>query len=190
MKNKNLFLTILLVTFSFILSCKKNSSVEVSIDPIVTPTNTTFVATSTAFTNNGIFPKLYTCDSTGISPKLSWANAPLGTKFFAVVMHHIPPTPPNHVYMLLYNIPVTTTSIPDAVTGVGIFGQNTVNPILAYTPPCSQGPGAKLYTITVYALSAAPVFSVAASAVTRDLFLAAIANTTLATSVINVTYTR
>jgi phosphatidylethanolamine-binding protein (PEBP) family uncharacterized protein len=190
MKNKNYFLTILLVTFITLLSCKKSSTTEVVVDPIAIPTTTTFVATSTAFVNNGTFPKLYTCDSTGISPKLSWKGTPAGTKFFAVVMHHIPPTPPNHVYMLLYNIPVTTTSIPDAVSGVGTFGQNTVNPNLAYTAPCSQGPGAKLYTITVYALSAAPIFTVAPSAVTRDLFLAAVANTTLATSIIIVTYTR
>jgi phosphatidylethanolamine-binding protein (PEBP) family uncharacterized protein len=186
-KLTQLAICILLV---FVFGCKKTSTTEVVVDPIVTPTNTTFVATSSAFTNNGTFPKLYTCDSTGISPKLSWTGTPTGTKFFAVIMHHIPPTPPNHVYMLLYNIPVATTSIPDAVAGVGTFGQNTVNPNLAYTAPCSQGPGSKLYTITVYALSAAPIFSVAASAVTRDLFLAAVANTTLATSTINVTYTR
>jgi phosphatidylethanolamine-binding protein (PEBP) family uncharacterized protein len=190
MKNKHLSFKILLSAIIFISSCKKSSTTTEATTETTTLTTSNFTASSTAFINNGAFPKLYTCDSTGISPKLSWANAPVGTKFFAVVMHHIPPSPPNHVYMLLYNIPVTITSIPDAVSGVGIFGQNTVNPTLAYTPLCSQGPGAKLYTITVYALSAAPVFSVAASAVTRDLFLAAIANTTLATSVINVTYTR
>ena len=192
MKNKKISFTILLLSFIFISSCKKSSTTTDIVAVTETPitTTSTFTATSTAFINNGTLPKLYTCDSTGVSPKLSWTGIPTGTKFFAVVMHHIPPTPPNHVYMLLYNIPVTTTSIPDAVMGVGIFGQNTVNPSLAYTPPCSQGPGAKLYTITVYALSAAPVFTVAATGVTRDLFLAAVANITLATSIINVTYTR
>lgn len=188
MKNKQFIYLLFIVGTILSSSCKKTSTTDVIADPIVA--TTTFKATSTAFVNDGAFPKLYTCDSTGISPKLSWSGAPTGTKSFAVVIHHIPPTPPNHVYMLLYNIPVSTTSIPDAVNGIGIFGQNTVNPTLAYTPPCSQGPGAKLYTITVYALSAAPVFTVAASAVTRDLFLAAVANTTLATSIINVTYTR
>ena len=165
-------------------SCKKSS------DAATTITTGTFTASSTAFTNNGTFPKLYTCDSTGISPKLSWSNVPTGTTNFAIVMHHIPPTPPNHVYMLLYNIPATVTSIPDAVSGIGLFGINTVNGQQGYTPPCSQGPGAKLYTITLYALSSAPVFTVPQSQVTRDIFLAAIANKTLAASELNVTYTR
>jgi phosphatidylethanolamine-binding protein (PEBP) family uncharacterized protein len=188
MKNKHVIYSLFILSGIISSSCKKSSTVDVMADPIVT--TTTFKATSTAFVNDGTFPKLYTCDSIGISPKLSWTGAPTGTVSYAVVMHHIPPTPPNHVYMMLYNIPASITGIVDAVSGVGLFGHNTVNNLLAYTPPCSQGSGAKLYTITVYALSAVPVFTVAASAVTRDLFLDAIANTTLATSIINVTYTR
>ena len=168
-------------------ACKKSSDAATTN---TTATTGTFTASSTAFTSNGTLPKLYTCDSTGISPKLSWENAPAGTKSFAVVMHHIPPTPPNHVYLLLYNIPVTVTGIGDAVSGIGLFGINTVNGKQSYTPPCSQGPGAKLYTITVYALSSAPVFTVPQTQVTRDVLLAAIANTTLASSEMNVTYTR
>ena len=187
-KNKSFFLPILLVPFLFILSCKKSSTATEAV--VVTEPTSTFTASSTAFTNNGTFPKLYTCDSTGISPKLSWANAPVGTASYAITMHHIPPSPPNHVYMLLYNIPVTTTAIADAVSGIGIFGKNTVNDLQSYTPPCSQGPGAKHYSITVYALSAAPVFIVPASQVTMDIFLAAISTKTLATSIINITYTR
>lgn len=162
-------------------SCKKDTT---------TTTTGDFTASSTAFTNNGTLPKLYTCDSLGISPNLSWANAPTGTTSFAITMHHVPPSPPNHVYMLLYNIPSTSTSIADAVNNVGLFGINTVNGKTSYTPPCSQGPGAKLYTITVYALSSAPVFSVPQSQVTMDMLLAAISIKTLATSVLNITYTR
>ena len=186
MENYHFIFSLLILTSSVSFSCKKNSTTDTTI----TTTTSTFTVSSTAFTNNGTFPKLYTCDSTGISPKLSWANIPAGTTSFAVVMYHIPPTPPNHVYMLLYNIPVSTTSIPDAVSGFGIFGQNTVTPILGYAPPCSQGTGAKLYTITVYALSSPPLFTVAAAQVTRDIFLAAISNKTIATSEINVNYTR
>ena len=172
-----------IITFALLNnSCKKSS--------VAGTTTSNFTASSTAFTNNGTLPKLYTCDSTGISPKLSWINAPAGTTSFAVVMHHIPPTPPNHVYLLLYNIPVTVTSIPDAVSGIGLFGLNTVNDQQSYTPPCSQGPGPKLYTITVYALSSAPVFTVPASQVTRDIFLAAITSITLASSALNITYSR
>jgi phosphatidylethanolamine-binding protein (PEBP) family uncharacterized protein len=180
---KYCLLPVLITCGILINSCKKSSDA-------VTTTTGTFTASSTAFTNNGTLPKLYTCDSAGVSPKLSWVNVPAGTTSFAVVMHHIPPTPPNHVYLLLYNIPATVTNIADDVSGVGLFGINTVNGQQSYTPPCSQGPGAKLYTITVYALSSAPVFTVPPSQVTRDIFLAAIASKTLASSELNVTYTR
>jgi hypothetical protein len=76
------------------------------------------------------------------------------------------------------------------VSGVGLFGINTVNGKTQYSPPCSQGPGAKLYVLTVYALSAEPVLSVAQTAVTMDVLLNAISATTLGTGVINVSYTR
>lgn len=188
MRYKLLIYTFISLLAIFFISCKKSNTAEIIADSVVS--TTTFKVTSTAFVNNGTLPKLYTCDSVGISPKLSWVGAPAGTVSYAVVISHIPLTPPLHVYLMLYDIPATTNSISDAVSGVGLFGHNTVNNLLAYTPPCSQGPGVKLYTITVYALSAAPVFTVASSAVTRDLFLAAVANTILATAAIDVTYTR
>lgn len=178
---KYFFLLIVLSSSLLQTSCKKDTT---------TTTTGDFTASSTAFKNNGSLPKLYTCDSLGISPNLSWANAPTGTTRFAITIHHIPPSPPNHVYMLLYNIPSTVTSITDAVTNIGLFGINTVNGKASYTSPCSQGPGAKLYTITVYALSSAPVFTVPQSQVTMDMLLAAISTKTLATSVLNITYTR
>lgn len=166
-----------------IASCQKENS---ATDPVVS----NFAATSSAFTNNGSYPKKYTCDSLGISPTLSWSNAPTGTTSYAITMHHIPGPGDKHVYFVMYNIASTVTSIDEAVAGVGLFGINTVNGKNAYTPPCSQGPGDKLYTITVYALSSAPVFTVPQTQVTMDLLLSAISTKTLGTSIINVTYAR
>lgn len=59
-----------------------------------------------------------------------------------------------------------------------------------YAPPCSKGPGEKVYTYTVYALSAEPQLSVPASEVTRDVLLEAIQDIVLASAALNVTYTR
>jgi phosphatidylethanolamine-binding protein (PEBP) family uncharacterized protein len=105
-------------------------------------------------------------------------------------MHHVPVPGEKHVYWVLYNIPNTVTGLLANASGMGIFGINTVNGKQSYSPPCSQGPGDKLYTLTVYALSAAPKFSVAASAVTMDLLLDAIKTTTLASGTMNVVYAR
>ena len=103
-------------------------------------------------------------------------------------MHHVAPDT-THWYWTVYNIPATTTAIPANNSTIGTYGSNSVNPNLAYAPPCSQGPGLKTYIITLYALSAAPVFAAGAS-VTRDSLLAAIADRTIASSALTVTYTR
>lgn len=179
---KNLFLIALLFV---LLSCKKEEVTTVTIT-----TNTPFTFKSTAFTDNGTLPKEYTCDGASTSPPINWENLPAGTKSVAVTMHHIPPEGSKHVYLVLYNIPLVTTSVPANVSGVGKFGINTVNGKNAYTPPCSQGPGAKTYILTAYALSAEPVITTAVTATTMDVLLEAIKSTTLGTSTLTVTYTR
>lgn len=177
------FKIIPILLISFLFSCKKET-----IEAIVTPG--TLTAESTAFTNNGTLPAKFTCDGASISPPIAWKGVPTGTKSFAVVMHHIPPTGDNHVYMLLYNIPSSVSSLAEKSANLGLFGVNTVNGKTEYSPPCSQGPGAKQYVMTVYALSAEPVLGVAQTKVTRDILLAAINKTTLGTAVMNVSYTR
>jgi phosphatidylethanolamine-binding protein (PEBP) family uncharacterized protein len=175
------FIPILLISLLF--SCKRET-----IEAVV-PVST-LTAESTAFSNNGTLPAKYTCDGASVSPPIAWKDAPTGTKSFAVIMHHVPPTGDNHVYMLVYNIPSSASSLTEKTANVGLFGINTVNGKTEYSPPCSQGPGAKIYVMTVYALSAEPVLGVSQAKVTRDILLAAISKTTLGTAVINVNYTR
>ena len=92
--------------------------------------------------------------------------------------------------IVLYNIPNTVTSLSDNSKSIGSFGINTVDRKNTYTPPCSQGPGAKVYILTLYALSAAPTISVSSSQVTMDILLAGIRNKILDSTVMTVTYTR
>jgi len=176
---------IFIILISGLFSCKKEN-----VETIVPTTVSTLTATSSAFTNNGTLPAKYTCDGASISPPIAWENAPAGTKSYAVIMHHIPPTGDKHVYMLVYNIPSSVSNLSEKSANVGLFGVNTVNGKTEYTPPCSQGPGAKLYVLTVYALSAEPVLDVPQSKVTMDILLAAISKTTLGTAMMNVNYTR
>lgn len=142
------------------------------------------------FVHNGLYPKLYTCDSLGISPGLQWSNAPSSTTSYAITMHTIPPTGDKHIYLLLYNIPATTNTIPDNSKSIGIFGINTVDGKPTYTPPCSQGPGAKIYVLTLYALNAPPTITVANTKVTMDILLAGMKNKIVDSAVISTTYTR
>ncbi|NBT07384.1 MAG: hypothetical protein EBS98_01155 [Chitinophagia bacterium] len=181
--------------FLVLVSCQK------STNTINTLVNTSTISASptianqlkfsgNGFIHNGIYPKLYTCDSLGISPGLQWSNAPTTTNSYAITMYTIPPTGEKHVYIVLYNIPSSTTSIPDNSKSIGVFGINTVDGKTTYTPPCSQGPGPKIYVLTLYALNAQPTITVPNTQVTMDILLAGIKNKIVDSAVMSVTYTR
>jgi phosphatidylethanolamine-binding protein (PEBP) family uncharacterized protein len=188
---KNIFI---LSAFMFFISCQKtnNETSNTSDSNLVT---SPIIANQikfngNGFAHNGLYPKLYTCDSIGVSPGLQWSNAPSTTTNYAITMYTIPPTGEKHVYIVLYNIPATATSIPDNSKSIGIFGINTVNGKTTYTPPCSQGSGAKIYVITLYALNALPTFSVPSSQVTMAILQASMKNKIVDSAVMSVTYTR
>jgi phosphatidylethanolamine-binding protein (PEBP) family uncharacterized protein len=149
-----------------------------------------FALTSPAVQEGGDLPRQFTCDGASDTLPLAWTGAPTETRSYAVVMHHIPGPGDTHWYWVLYDIPPDVTSLPTSVSGIGTLGNNSVNGKTAYAPPCSKGPGAKVYTYTVYALSAQPVLAVEPSQVSRDVLLAAIQDRTLASATLNVAYTR
>lgn len=160
--------------------------------PVLEPTssNGTFLLSSPDVTEGGALPKEFTCDGASATLPLAWSGAPEGTQSFAVAMHHVPGPGDTHWYWLVYNIPANVAGLEKNSTGIGVLGNNSVNSKTIYAPPCSKGPGEKVYTYTVYALSAEPQFSVSASDVSRDVLLDAIKDITLASASLNVTYTR
>lgn len=179
-----------------IIACQKNAATTTSTTVDSGQTSTAPVIANqlkfngNGFANNGVYPKLYTCDSLGISPGVQWSNAPSTTTSYALTMYTIPPTGDKHVYIVLYNIPASTSSIPDNSKSIGVFGINTVDGKTTYTPPCSQGPGAKIYVLTLYALNAPPTISVPNTQVTMDILLAGMKNKIVDSAVMSVTYTR
>lgn len=181
-------------TFIVLISCQKtnNATNNTSVSNLVTSpiiaNQLNFIGNG--FKHSGLYPKLYTCDSIGVSPGLQWSNAPIATTNYAITMYTIPPTGEKHVYLVLYNIPVTAISIPDNSKSIGIFGINTVDGKTTYTPPCSQGPGAKIYVLTLYALNALPTFSVPSNQVTMAILQASMKNKIVDSAVMSVTYTR
>jgi len=172
------------------LSNSSGSDTSSEIFTIISGQGNKLVAYSPAFLDSGLYPKLYTCDSTALSPPLYWRDAPAGTNSYALTMHTIPPTGADKVYLVLYDIGSNINGIPESNTSIGTFGANTFANPLKYDPPCSQGPGLKYYYFTVYALSQAPTFSVPQIQVTRDVLRAAISNITLDSAVITVGYSR
>ena len=139
---------------------------------------------------NGLLDAKFTCDGESLSPPFQWSDLPAGTKSLALTMHHIPrPGAEEHVYIVTWNIPATTKSIDAGQKNVGAWGVNTVNGRAQYAPPCSKGPGEKIYVVTLYALSGEPKLPTSGK-VTRSDLLASIKDITLGSSAIDLRYAR
>lgn len=154
------------------------------------PAGGTLTLTSPAGTDGGTLPAEYTCDGAGVSPALSWSNAPSGTREFALLMTTLPGDGTTKWNWVLYAIPASASALARNSAGVGTAGVGSDGPQAAYQPPCSQGPGAKLYTFTLYALSAAPALPASASQVTGPVLTAAVASITLGSASLKLSYTR
>ena len=166
-----------------------NASTTVTVTPVA-PTSPVgaFTLSSQAAVEGGTLPIDYTCDGFSASPALTWRNAPVGTQEFALVMSTIP-TPGTIKYnWVLYKIASSVTDLAKDNYTAGTAGVGSDGPLLGYQAPCSQGPGAKTYTFTVYALSK-PV-SLSGSSIGGTEVLSAISASTLSQASLNVTYTR
>ncbi len=148
---------------------------------------------SPAFAAGGALPARYTCDGEAVSPPLQWSGAPDGTGGYAVVMDHQPAPGEYKWYLLVWNLDAATTHLDagaDRTGGPAVFGGNSVNRKGGYAPPCSNGPGAKPYTFTVFALSRTPTIPGPPELVTRQALLDAIEPVVLAEGSVTVTYER
>ena len=162
---------------------------------VTSQASTTFTVGSPDFSNGGLLPKANTCDGTGISPALTFSGVPSNAQSLAVIMDTIPgPLRPgevdigNHFYLILYDIPANTISIPAGATNIGTLGQNFQGKKLGYTPPCSQGSGLKEYTITAFALS--EKLNLNPSQATESAILKAVEGKTIAKSLLVAKYQR
>lgn len=117
--------------------------------------------TSSAFAADGVIPAKHTGEGEDVSPALSWANAPAGTKSFAVICHD--PDAPlvsangtyGFVHWVHYNIPCDVTSLPEGcrqhTDGLTSFGKTGYGGPM---PP--EGHGQHRYYFWVLALDAEP----------------------------------
>ncbi len=149
-----------------------------------------FILTSTAAIDKGLLPPAYTCDGTGSTLPLSWTGAPEGTKEFALLMTTLPGDGTTKWNWVLYNIPATATRLAKDTFLVGTLGVGSDGPGAVYNPPCSRGPGPKLYTWTLYALSDSPAFNAGTDRITGTTVTQAIRGITLASASITLTYSR
>ena len=117
--------------------------------------------TSTAWPDGGEIPAKY-AGQMGVSPALSWTNAPMGTVEFVLVMNDPEPVRPplsvsgDILHWMVAKIPASTTSLPE---GAGAADSKAL-PAGARVIQAFRGPGAPAagprhhYTLTLYALNA------------------------------------
>lgn len=151
--------------------------------------NAAFLLTSSEVKDGGALPMDYTGDGSGATLPLLWQGAPTGTKSYALIMDHLAPGNVMKHYWTIWDIPSSTTSLPKNVQGVGKVGTSFKGQI-GYEPPHSQGPGAKTYVLTLYALSAPLEITQSPREVNGDVMLEAMKDKVLASASLSVVYAR
>ena len=74
--------------------------------------------TSTAFADGQPIPVKYTCAGPNVSPPLQWANAPAGTKSFALIADDPDAPMGTWVHWVIYDLPPATTSLAENLPAV------------------------------------------------------------------------
>jgi Raf kinase inhibitor-like YbhB/YbcL family protein len=107
--------------------------------------------TSSAFSEGGNIPRLYTCDDQNASPPLVWTGAPTNTVSLALIMDDPDAPSGTWVHWVLYNLPPSLTRIEQGKNGGGTDGKNDFNK-LGYGGPCPPRGSNHRYYIKIYAL--------------------------------------
>ena len=184
-----IFLLAVLSVFLWI-NCNKSSTSNEITDNNLDLTDSGFILTSSDIGQDSLLPIEYTCDGESATLPLEWNRYPDNTQYFALIMHHEVSPTDIHWYWTLYNIPASVNSLPKNVSGIGTLGTNSVNGLTEYSPPCSQGPGLKAYTFTIYSLSEKVTTTVNPAEVDRATLLDVIEEITLTSTSITVWYER
>ncbi|MBS1198110.1 MAG: hypothetical protein H6R18_1895 [Proteobacteria bacterium] len=99
--------------------------------------------TSRAFAHNEPMPKLYTCEGSDISPPLAWSGVPANTKSLVLIVDDPDAPDPaapemTWVHWLLYNLPASSTGLPEAVKSLPVGTLEGINDgqCTGYGGPC------------------------------------------------------
>jgi len=149
-----LFLCLVLLAGTLIRCAPRQIPTATPTKPRPASPTAPFVLTSSAFEPGQAIPRSYTCDGEDISPPLQWRDPPPGTMSFALIMDD--PDARGWVHWLLYNLPATTRSLPEAVPAGAKLpdgsrqGRNSWGKA-QYGGPCPPS-GTHRYSFRLYAL--------------------------------------
>jgi Raf kinase inhibitor-like YbhB/YbcL family protein len=141
LKPMNRFFLVFLLIFSLplFINCSDMKPTEITVS-------------STAFSHNGMIPSKYTCDSSNVSPQLSWTKGPEATKSYAMICDDPDAPMQTWVHWLVYNIPPNIIEIPENSKPLAGAMYGTTDFRRAdYGGPCPPS-GTHHYHFKVYAL--------------------------------------
>jgi Raf kinase inhibitor-like YbhB/YbcL family protein len=142
-------ITILLSIIFFAVGCSATNN-SVQAPPQVK--ETTMNIFSSAFANNEAIPEKYSCKGENISPPLSISDVPAEALSLAFILHDPDaPMPGGFTHWVLYNIPPTTTEVPENSVPEGAVQGSNSSGHAAYTGPCPPS-GTHHYHFQLYAL--------------------------------------
>tara|TARA_Y100000310_G_C20643778_1_gene795440 strand:- start:1085 stop:1636 length:552 start_codon:yes stop_codon:yes gene_type:complete len=147
MKKIVVILSIILI---LLISC--NKKFEDGYEPINVEVSK-MKLTSSAFSEGGDIPQEFTCQGANVNPALEISDVPANAKTLALVMDDpdaIKPAGKVWDHWIVWNIPVTVTSIAQGVEPEGVQGMTSSNK-LGYGGPCPPD-GKHKYIFKLYAL--------------------------------------
>lgn len=117
--------------------------------------NDNFQITSTAFSEGGTIPVKYTCNGQDISPPLALSGIPAQTRSMVLICDD-PDADGTFVHLVLFNIPASTTLLPEGFSSQATLGDGSVYGIndfgyTNYGGPCPPS-GIHRYYFKAYAL--------------------------------------
>ena len=112
---------------------------------------------STAFKNGGSIPKKYACDGEDISPPLAWADAPNGTKSFALICDDPDAPILTWIHWVIYGIPADRQELKERMSTQEVLEDGIMQGMNSwrrpgYGGPCPPGRTTHRYIFRLYAL--------------------------------------
>jgi len=150
---RNKFIILFAILFIFGCNTKKfKTTANINVGG-----NMSIQITSSVFKEGKTIPVKYTCDGKNISPALSWSGAPENTKSFALICDDPDAPMGTWVHWVVYNIPETMTSLPEAVPMKKTVLNNIIQGKtsfrkIGYGGPCPPRGPAHRYFFKIYAL--------------------------------------
>jgi Raf kinase inhibitor-like YbhB/YbcL family protein len=115
--------------------------------------------TSAAFADGQPIPVKYTADALDISPPLAWANAPAGTKSFALIADDRDAPAGDWTHWVIYDLPPTAAALAEDTLKVPQLPNGAKQGLNDFKKPGYNGPApppgkAHRYIFKLYALDA------------------------------------